>query len=162
MADLPNRNRRPVHPPPKPPPKATPPRPNPPAKVAPPVATVATPKEKRGNPRTAKARDARMKTRGRLPDRTMLRCAWDGVRWVGTIELYGSKWRATGGPSHVINLLSDGLFRLMEELDVAFWEWWAKPGDEAIKALLTFAPNPPAPARWESPGEGAGTAPASP
>lgn len=128
--------------------------------AAKPVATVATsPFPKKKNPRTVKAREARAAQRGRLPNDTSINTRWNGTRWSGMMAL-----RKVNVFVPIKELVheTDGLFRLMEELDIMFWNWMATKGDEDIKALLVFAPNPPVPAPWQTPEAAAGTAPASP
>lgn len=157
-------------------------QPKPPAAKKAPVAAAAT-RPKAENPRSAKARDARRERRGRLPQGTQVWAEWDGKEYVGKLYAVGPAPKnaiyATGGtvlgvvyPAAQIEYLptpvkefihkADGLFRLMEELDVMFWNWLAAPGDEEIKARLVFAPRPPAPEPWPSPEAGAGTGAAAP
>jgi hypothetical protein len=108
----------------KPPPK--------PAKVA----AAATPAAKKPNPRSAAARDARAKARGRLPVNTVVAGEWRGDQYYGTFTLYCP--RATR--LKVFSHYADGLFRLMEEMDVMFWDWMAHPEiDPAIKAELKWS-----------------------
>ncbi len=99
------------------------------------VAAAATPKKV--NPRSAAARDARAKQRGRMPVGTTDGAEWDGKTWAGFIKVYWSN----GNVMHQILHSADGRFRLAEELDIAFWEWYAKTADDKQKAGLTFAPE---------------------
>ncbi len=106
-----------------------------------------TESKKPGKPkRSARARDARAKARGRLPSHTQVIAWWDGNRWVGSILLFTEATAEKQAEQvRVFKHTSDGLFRLMEELDVMFWEWFTAPGDEEIKALLVFNPDAPDP-----------------
>lgn len=116
-----------------------------PAKVAdgPPV-------PKKPNHRAAKARDERAKKRGRMPVGSTVHAAWDGTKWVGSMVIPYSGGLG-GYDSRVFTHESDGLFRLMEELDVTFWQWYAKEATDEEKKRLVFALRPPAPARWPYP-----------
>lgn len=124
---------------------------------------------KKVNPRSAKARDARALARGRLPIGTAWTTRWDGQVVTGVlclftvppgIEAYGGdivndfEMDEATKPKLVkaFNTQGDGVFRVMEELDVMFWNWFAAAGDEAAKARLVFSPNPPAPAPMPAPG----------
>lgn len=109
------------------------------------------------NKRSAKARDARAKARGRLPNATVVTFQWGGAAWNGDMRLFGRFGQSVGHFMHA----SDGLFRCAEELDVMFWEWFTTAATEGEKRLLVFAPDPPAPAPWPNPEAAAGTAPAS-
>lgn len=141
------------------------------------VAAAATPKKKKNNYRTAKARDLRTKSRGRMPVNTELWSAWDGNKWVGKLYVRtvppgvgnsedivnDMEWEEAVVPKKVkeFNHEADGLFRLMEELDIMFWEWLAKEATADQKARLVFAPDPPVPAPWPNPSVPENTAPGS-
>ena len=99
---------------------------------------------KKHNPRTFKARDERAKKRGRLPTNVRVEATWDGEKWVGLIECREPDMY----PIIVLGHQADGLFRLMEELDIKFWQWYSKEATADQKAKLIFAPSPPAPAAW--------------
>lgn len=73
--------------------------------------------------RTAAARDARMPTRGRLPVRTMFQhVKFLGDRWTGEMKVpidnEEQEWKTFTGEA-------PGVFQLLEELDVMYWEWVA-------------------------------------
>ena len=112
---------------------------------------------KKKNPRSWKSRDARGKTRGRLPDNTLMSGRWSGTEWVGSMEVYTKD----GDTLYTLEHQADGLFRLMEEMDIKFWNWFAHDATVGQKGSLAFAPHPPAPAAWVSPGTQEGTGSAS-
>jgi hypothetical protein len=100
-------------------------------------------KERSFNHRTAKARDARAKARGRLPVKTNLRAAFNGVEWFGELFVDGDAGLWVKTFAHK----ADGLFRLMEELDIMFWDWFTRAPKEE-KERLTFVTDPPPPQPW--------------
>ena len=132
------------------------------------VAAAATPKKEnrskpraryvKDHPRSANAREERMKTRGRLPDRTTATATYLTGRWYGNITVWDSKCSAVRSFLHE----AEGLFRLMEELDVMFWEWYAQRATDAEKARLVFAPLLPESAPEPYPVGPGSTAVASP
>lgn len=123
--------------------------------AAKPVAAAATQPAKKAkpNPRTAKARDERAKARGRLPLWTQVDAVWNGTCYVGRLIVFEEVKTTPLQVKLETNLVksfrhtADGLFRLMEELDVMFWNWFAT-ATEAERARLHFAPDPPKPQPW--------------
>lgn len=138
-----------------------------PAKTAAPkVATVASSNtvlqapKKPTNKRSAKARDLRMKVRGRLPVNAQFFSVWNGVKHEGRLTVYtvppgidnykggdivnDMEMDEATVPVSVKKFFhkAEGVFRLMEELDVMFWEWYAKVATAEEKAKLVFAPDP--------------------
>lgn len=110
-------------------------------KPPPPAAAATVPKRKKPS-RSAPARDARAWARGRLPRETHVSAVWTGKMWAGSLTAYG----ADGVAVFRVSMARDGQFRLMEEMDVLFWEWFASP--EAVsegKDRLVFAPDPQPP-----------------
>lgn len=102
---------------------------------------IGAPAMPRPSERSAAARDARAKVRGRLPVNSAYSAAWTGAAWSGLLVLRaGLLGRHVKTFQHSAE--DGGLFRTLEELDIKFWEWFAAPGDEAVKALLQFAPEP--------------------
>lgn len=148
-------------------------RPKPAPKPHAPVAAAATPKPKKANPRSAKARDERANVRGRLPICTFSSQHWDGENYTGVlvvnepppgVEAFGDivndkEWDQATKPRRVkaFHHKADGLFRLMEELDIMFWEWYAKESTSEERKRLKFAQNPPAPAPFPRPSTSGGT-----
>lgn len=131
------------------------------------VATVASSNRvlqtpKKPNPRSVKARDLRAKARGRLPVGTRMFTHWAGSIWEGRLIVYTVPPGVEGYGDDIVNEMeydaatvpkavrefvakADGLFRLMEELDVMFWTWLATVATEEEKAKLVFAKEPPKP-----------------
>ncbi len=99
-----------------------------------PVAAAKTKKERkpRKDGRSPKARDARMKTRGRLPAGSEFKdVKWDGDQWRGRLVV---PLPLSSGPPEVgsdFRGRADGLFALLESLDVMYWECIAKEEAEA-------------------------------
>lgn len=123
------------------------------------VAAAATPTlPKKQNPRSAAARDARSKERGRVPLYTTWSLEWMGDRVEGQMQL----WDATGELVTSFSHKAEGVFRLLEELDIRFWNWFVKDATDDQKKRLGFAPNPPVPAPFVDPSAAAGTDAASP
>lgn len=117
------------------------------------AATPKKPKKEKDNPRSYKARDARSKTRGRLPVNATVTAVWMGSEWRGGLDIYKENDELIKRIRHQ----AEGLFRLMEELDIMFWEWFAKEASAEEKARLVFAPHPPEPAPWPDPSSPEGT-----
>lgn len=92
--------------------------------------------------RSARARDLRMATRGRLPNGVEVTARYYGGKWAGVMRVICPSDRSK---DEVFEHLADGLFRLMEELDVKFWEWCALNPDRAT-GLRWGASVPPEPA----------------
>lgn len=125
--------------------------PKPPALPKSQVVAASTQEPKKPNPRTSRARDERSAKRGRLPERTLVGATFDGSgQWLGHMTLWDCKGN---GPIKTFLHEADGLFRLMEELDIQFWNWFATKVDDEIKAKLVFLSQPPAPAPFEFPQE---------
>lgn len=136
-----------------------PPQSNKTGKVAAAVTPAGPKKPRRINPRSAPARDLRAKTRGRLPDYTTFDAEWNGKEWSGELAVWV---RLPYINERVLEMsfigTADGLFRLAEELDIKFWEWYAKEATDEQKTRLVFAPESPAPAPYQSPSRPDGTA----
>ncbi len=116
------------------------------AKAKPKVAAAATPpkpppKLSTKPKRSAAARDARAKARGRLPVRTAVGAEWTGEKWAGWMKVY---W-GNGNVMHHIVHEADGLFRLLEEMDVRMWDWIADAANADRVAALVFNPDAPDP-----------------
>lgn len=77
--------------------------------------------------RSAAARDARAKTRGRLTGGSYFEATYSSAnkRWNGS--LYVALAEPVSGPEDykVFSHGAPGLFQLLEELDVMYWEWVA-------------------------------------
>lgn len=110
-----------------------------PGKTQPKVAAAATPKKP--NPRSAEARDARAKSRGRLPINAFGNWFWDGKSFSGELKIQTLFDAAEPRMIKLFSHTADGQFRLMEELDIMFWEWYAKKATVEDKAQLVFAPE---------------------
>jgi len=108
------------------------------------------PAPRKPNWRSARARDERAARRGRAPIGYWVEAYWDGLRWNGVATVQTANEATVYTQTHS----ADGLFRLMEELDVKFWEWFAQAQPD-VRAALRFAESPPAP-------EPAGGHPAAP
>lgn len=69
--------------------------------------------------RSKAAREARAKTRGRVPHKTKILATWYEAmgKWGGIMTV-------SNGPS--ISHEAPGVFQLLEELDIMYWEWVAK------------------------------------
>lgn len=93
--------------------------------------------------RSAEARDARAKARGRLPAGTVIHGAWVGATWIMTMSIRAGVLHPCL-KSFTHSAPDGGLFRTLEELDIRFWEWFASDADKEIKAVLHFAPEPEA------------------
>lgn len=86
-----------------------------------------------GKERSAKARDARLKMRGRLPAGAFLVQSWNGEAWVVRMTIYTN----TPGKLYSKSLSGDKVFDLIENLDVAYWEWYAMtPDADPVKASI--------------------------
>lgn len=94
------------------------------------VAAAAT--AKKPNPRSAAARDARAKARGRLPVTTTFTTVY-----LGRGQHEGAMRVPYMGVAKEFIRRSDGLFRLIEELDIEFWNWFATL-DADEKASMEF------------------------
>ena len=103
------------------------------------VAAAAT-KKVRNNPRSAKARDARAKARGRLPTGTTISTEFNGKDWDGELCVFDTDGRLM----HSIIHRAEGHFRLSEELDVHFWNWFSQQ-PPIIKAQMAFSTESPKP-----------------
>lgn len=106
------------------------------AKPDPKAVVEAASTQKRPNWRSARARDARAKERGRLPHGTRIETTYLGrgvVSGVMTVPALDS-----GETMFSVSLSGDGHFELSERLDVAFWEWMASPDGDAARPYLTF------------------------
>lgn len=103
------------------------------------AANLAEPKPpKKENPRSSMARDARAKKRGRLPECTRIEASFAAGTWLGKVFVHDKNANCIMYFEHA----ADGLFRLMEELDVRFWQWFISLGEESdIKKSLVFAPH---------------------
>lgn len=113
-----------------------------------PAATDKGPKKERSfNHRTSKARDARAKARGRLPVGANFHSAWDGTSHQGSLVVPLVP-ELDGRDCKVFVHSTDGLFRLMEELDIMFWAWFVKEATVEEKAKLVFVTDPPPPQPW--------------
>lgn len=114
-----------------------------PAKKAVKVAAAATPEgPKKPNPRSAAARDARAKARGRLPNMVTVELAHCDGLWSGAMRINYWQPKDGGGrslQSVIFTTRSKGQFETAEALDVLFWAWFVAAGDEPIKALLEFS-----------------------
>lgn len=79
--------------------------------------------------RSAAARDARSKTRGRLPldayFTSLDQFERDGKRWWGTTLIVPN-----GDGSKEFKHEANGLWQLLEEIDVMYWEWVAAKTSE--------------------------------
>lgn len=112
----------------------------------PPAAAAKKPEvPKKPNPRSAAARDARAKARGRLPQESYYESKYLNGQYVGRLVLHTVVLGGDPGSNPLVPVKefrhsADGLFRFMEELDVMFWNWFAADGDGEIKRLLTFDP----------------------
>lgn len=75
--------------------------------------------------RSAAARDARMKTRGRLPNTASVEAVWDSKNgeWFGHIVV---PVQDPAGIMTQFTARKPGLFELCEALDVLYWEWVAQ------------------------------------
>lgn len=87
---------------------------------------------KKSNPRTAEARDARAKARGRLPCGWGVEAHWNGKEWVGQARVQYETGSLAPMVAWEFTHKSDGLFRLMEEIDVEFWQWAASHPEDAL------------------------------
>lgn len=114
------------------PPGGKPVRAAPPAKPKPPVAAAAKPKSDKPG-RSAKARDERAKRRGRLPFGYSIEAHWYEGGWVAEAKVSYATGPLAPMVAYDARHRSDGLFRLMEEMDVMFWEWVAANPDDAAK-----------------------------
>lgn len=99
--------------------------------------------------RSAEARDARAKTRGRLPVGSWATATWSGVAWLAVLNVVCTVETIAGRTEVVAKSFTHsapdgGLFRTLEELDIQFWEWFASDADKEVKAMLHFAPEPEA------------------
>jgi hypothetical protein len=85
--------------------------------------------------RSAAARDARHKTRGRLPiGFQIFILPWDGKAWTITGAITGKL--GEDKPAWSKTIVADGLFRALEELDMAFWEWKVTLSEEEQKKFV--------------------------
>lgn len=106
------------------------------------VAAAATPKKP--NPRSAKARDLRMKHRGRLPNMTH----WEigHHECVLSVEMNVGYWIPNPEPGNGGKLYQSvsfrhgakGLFEALEAIDVKFWKWLADPANKEIASKFEF------------------------
>lgn len=74
--------------------------------------------------RSAKARDARAADRGRLPSGSKFETEYDGDKkeWSGKLLVFTEEMFGT--PVYMtFHHKAEGVFRLLEELDVMYWEW---------------------------------------
>lgn len=99
--------------------------------------------------RSAAARDARAKARGRLPVGSWATVVWNGADWIAVLNVVCAVETLAGRTEAVAKSLTHsapdgGLFRTLEELDIKFWEWFASDADKEVKAMLHFAPEPEA------------------
>lgn len=69
---------------------------------------------------SAQARDAKHRARGRLPDGSTfcVRYSAASKTWSGTLEVLASD----ASPAYNAGHTADGVFRLLEELDIMYWE----------------------------------------
>lgn len=107
--------------------------------------------------RTAKARGGRAAARGRLPIGAVISQNWDGESWACVLSV--PAWGVSDG-SAVWSRRQSGtnLWQCLEDLDVAFWNWFATASDQETRRLA-FAGTPPAaaPGACPTPASSAGT-----
>lgn len=99
--------------------------------------------------------------RGRLPKGTTITAYWDGQTW--DCQLRAFNLAEQDRPEEVVEAVrgrTEGLFRTLEDLDCAFWAWFAGATD-AERARLRFATEPPVPEPYPHP-SGSPQPPAAP